>query len=535
MSFRTPGQVSMLVVLAGAVAACGDEEMFALQLATNERDIQKEAAAQIASDDRRLDGAIVVGDLDGDGIADAIISGAHVDPDPAPVGTYRVRWYVLYGGAQLGRSGKPGEGGETGAIDPAKLPALITGLGDNPNLGGVVPAGDVDGDGKADVLIRYEASGCPETGAAVSGDAAHAGAFLLYGSATRLEGTTRLIDAAAFLRDANPCTTAGRALGGLGDLDGDGRAEIAIDTRGGKLDADSSLVFVLYGRGERLSGTVDLAAAADATITVPAAPLLDPSLVAAAGDVDGDGYDDFFTTSRTPDRELGYVGLVRGGKARLHGAYALADVVATRFVGDRLCVRGSASALGDLDGDGAGDVAIYTCPEQRGTGDLAFGFHVFYGRTAGFPPEIDVAEADAVLTGRSTMAHDTLGPIATGDVDGDGVRDLVIGDAALGAGGGGVYVMRGPRARLAGDIDVAGVSTIYLGSTRQVLCPSYTGELCVARQWVGFVAGVGDLTGDGRADVLATAPSDVLRVPMLGVHGASGSTVYLVSPPAITN
>jgi hypothetical protein len=525
----------MLVVLAGTVAACGDEEMFALQLASNERDIHKESAAQIASDDRRLDGAIVVGDLDGDGIADAIISGAHVDPDPAPSGTYRVRWYVLYGGAQLGRSGKAGEGGDPAAIDPAKLPTLVTGLGDNPNLGGVAPAGDVDGDGKADVLIRYEASGCPAPGAAVSGDAAHAGAFLLYGSATRLEGTTRLTDAAAFLRDANPCTSAGWALGGLGDLDGDGKAEIAIDTRGGKLDADSSRVFVFYGRGERLSGTIDLAAAADAAITVPAAPLLDPSYVAAAGDVDGDGYDDFFTTSRTPDRKLGYVGLVRGGKARLHGAYALADVVATRFVGDRLCVRGSASALGDLDGDGAGDVAIYRCPEQRGTGDLAIGFHVFYGRAAGFPAQVDVADADAVLSGSSSMAHDTVGPLATGDVDGDGVLDLVLGDAALGASGGGVYVMHGPRTRLSGNIDLAGASTIYLGSTTRVLCASYTGAVCVAHQWVGFAAGVGDLTGDGRADVLATAPSDVLRVPMLGVHGASGSTVYLVSPPAVTN
>jgi hypothetical protein len=193
---------------------------------------------------------------------------------------------------------------------------------------------------------------------------------------------------------------------------------------------DAGGVFVFYGRAERLSGTVELSTA-DAVIRT-VAPGTAVGRIARAGDVDGDGHGDFLLGSQgLPMRDI-Y--LIRGATARLAGTVALADIAPSPLVAVEPCVDSFAAALDDLDGDGFDDFSLKSCPDIRNLFLTVRIHNLFHGRSNGFPAQ---ARPDA------TLATSTIGPsqIASGDVDGDGVRELVIGETGLHEGNGGVHVI----------------------------------------------------------------------------------------------
>jgi hypothetical protein len=194
--------------------------------------------------------------------------------------------YVVYGGS-----------GVTGSIDLARLPALIH-VGSpsvsTPPGGGVAAVGDIDGDGLADFVVSIDGTiGCDGPGSPWTVDGPLiAGAWVVYGSATRLTGSHEIKDVAALLNEPAKCGL-WNLPAGLGDIDGDGKADFAVSEQGGAA-GDPYQVFVLYGRGQRLSGTVDLAATADAVISEPGATGgLGGAGAYRLGDVDSDGLADF--------------------------------------------------------------------------------------------------------------------------------------------------------------------------------------------------------------------------------------------------
>lgn len=185
MRLRIPGPAIGLVLALGVAAGCGGEEMFVPELGTNERLIETSAVARLASPDRGLQEPIVVGDLDGDGVDDAIVRSSFASPGPDGETVFGGAVYVLYGGS-----------GVTGSIDLASLPALthigpyVLGI---PPVAGVAAVGDVDGDGLADFAVSIAPlPGCDAPGPPwVSDSPTVGGAYLVYGSATRLTGAMR--------------------------------------------------------------------------------------------------------------------------------------------------------------------------------------------------------------------------------------------------------------------------------------------------------------------------------------------------------
>ena len=507
---RKPRPTGAWIVALGALVGCGSEEAFHLQLGATERLIDTEAVAQLANQDYVLQNLRVVGDLDGDGIDDAVIVALGLGDGVHFAETNNL--YVVYGGSQL-----------HGAIDLATLPTLTM---QGPSSDSVVALGDVDGDGLADFLV---------SAATAPGAALRNGAYLVYGSRTRLSGAAPMSSVGALLMDPVPRTN-WYSLAALGDFDGDGKADFALGRPGSSDDTEQSgadEVLVFYGRSARLSGTVDPRATADATIVEPVSSTRAPDLV-GAGDVDGDGRSDLIVSTNVNANSYSWhqeMRLVTGSATRLAGKVALGDVAHTRLPdaaypppwGIDLGV-----GLGDLDGDGADDFTLTTCSTPSpGEPFSTCVHHVFYGRPGGMPAQLTDADAAATVhPSFSDFRSSNFSQLIGGDIDGDGIGDLILADTSLHDSQGGVHLMRGGAQRFSGDIDPVSQSFLtYVGVSFQK--PGCSGSSCSQPELVGDCVAVGDLTGDHHPEVITGARG--LLNDNNG-HGLSPSRTYIVSP-----
>jgi hypothetical protein len=520
MTIRTSRPTGAWIMALGALAGCGGEEAFTLQLGNTERLIDSEAVAQLSNQEHLLENLRVVGDLDGDGIDDAVIATytmAEVDAGRPGDKQFveKTQVYVVYGGSQL-----------HGAIDLATLPVLTMDRGSRDSIAAV---GDVDGDGLADFLVSasFGAIDVP----------VHGGVYLVYGDRTRLTGAKPMASVGALLRDPETFTDA-LSMAALGDFDGDGKADFALgravlDTPADRLRPPDE-VLVFYGRSARLSGTVDLLATADATIAESLSSVVSPYLI-GAGDVDGDGLGDLIVSTNAStqlDSWRQEMRLVRGSATRLAGTVALADVAHTRLPDNACPPPGGidvGAGLGDLDGDGADDFTVIACDNPSvAPKDFTYVHRVFYGRKGGMPAQLTDADAAATVhPSVSGFQSGNFSQMIGGDIDGDGMGDLILADESVRDSQGGVHLIRGGPQRFSGSIDPTSQSALtYVGAPFRM--PGCSGKDCTRPELVGRGISVGDLTGDKQADVIVGARG------FIGADSetfSSPSRAYVVSPP----
>ncbi len=476
------------------LAACGNDELFKLDLGGSEELLGDAYTAKFTSDDQSAIAVESVGDLDGDGIDDAVIATRYTYDanDKTWIGG---NVYIVYGGTNL-----------TGDIDLDTLPCLT--LGPNTFAGDPIAVGDLDGDGRADlVLVRSP------------GDAAR----VVYGRSTRFTPNQSLDDVAASVTSAPGAFVL--AVSPLGDIDGDGRADLAFtrsDVDPGTV-VDTYLV-IHYGRSQQLTGTHGLAELADATIMATGAGSNHLIDALGMGDVDGDGNDDFIVRYLGNPNLASEMRLVRGSPTRLSGTSSLAAVASTDLSSHGFV---SAVALGDLDGDGLADIALNTVdlstPAQHQTRNI------FYGRAGGFGPN-GPATADATFDYHEPYERAPL-VLAAADLDGDGHPELIVGDGSLRDSNGGVQVYAGTAQRMTGAIDQEVPRVTYLGAAQPVpRCedtpPAYPG--CRIPEFAGEAVAVGNFRGDHRVDLLIGSAPPLAGT--LGDHGSAVANVYLVEP-----
>ncbi|MES2638008.1 MAG: FG-GAP-like repeat-containing protein [Myxococcota bacterium] len=364
----------------------------------------------------------------------------------------------------------------------------------------VAGPGDLDGDGLDDVAVSafYGNLACVWSGPVARG--AH------------------LLADGACVDGEDPYDFLGYAIAGAGDVDEDGRAELVVGAVGnddGGIDAGKVYLFL-----DTIPVGHTPADTAPVTFLGEAPGDQAGITVGASGDVFGEGGAGLLVGATGNDAGGGGGGrvyLLRGPFAP--GTNALGDAYAT-FTGASTSARrplahgastggdalGDAVAgCGDLDGDGVDDVALGASGADTG-GEDAGAVRIVRGPIAA--GNHTAADADVRLSGPGPGAYAGGALARVGDLDGDGLADLLV--AADGYLGGHVYVLLGPIA----DGERA------LADTPATLVADDPGDLA---GW--SVAGAGDVDGDGRPEVLVGAPDS-------DGGALDGGGLYLVSAAA---
>jgi outer membrane protein OmpA-like peptidoglycan-associated protein len=299
----------------------------------------------------------------------------------------------------------------------------------------VAGAGDVNGDGRDDVLL-----GAPR--ASHNGQLGSGSAYVVYGAASPVGVDVAALGARGFRIDGIADDDwAGWSVAAAGDVNGDGRADVLVGApyADDNTRPDSGSAYVVYGEQAADPADVDLAALGARGLQIDGAAADDWAGFSAAGvgDVNGDGHADVLLGAPYGDH---HAGAESGSAYVLYGQQAAdpADVDLAALGARGLRIDGAAAddvagrsvaGAGDVNGDGQADVllgALFADNNARADSGSAY---VIYGNGApscapvgavsspqDTPVQLQLACTDpdsgqTLALSASAPAHGSLGPI----------------------------------------------------------------------------------------------------------------------------
>ncbi|PXW89871.1 FG-GAP repeat protein [Nitrosomonas sp. Nm84] len=458
------------------------------------------------------------GDVNGDGFDDLIMGAPYTDLN----GSYSGSSYVVFGRASgfdaaMDLSSLDGNNG-------FRLDDIVRGQSAS-------GTGDINGDGLGDVIISSSGRN-DDYSSPVTVD------YVVFGKASGFSASMNLSDlngSNGFRLDVGTYNAVTTSVSSAGDINGDGYDDAIVgivfpsNNRGAIRSTES---YVIFGHAFDFGAAVNLSNLDGSNgfrLTGADANLHGGKLgVSDAGDVNGDGFGDVIIGAPGDSRsghDSGASFVVFGRASGFDASIDLSSLDGNNGFrvdgGEALNSLGrSVSGAGDVNGDGFDDVIIGVSSIDPNVTSSGFSYVVF-GKASGFDAVMNIFALDSStgvrLDGSSLVS-------GAGDVNGDGLDDLLMGDSSA-----------DPNGNASGSSYVVFGSSNFRGTRTFVGTPgddNFTGTSADERFEVGD--GNDTMTGGGGADVfLGGDGDDVIRVPDLTfqtLDGGSGTdTLELTS------
>jgi hypothetical protein len=376
---------------------------------------------------------------------------------------------------------------------------------------GPIVSGDFSGDGVQDVVVGAAMGDGPGNDRTDSGEVYFFAGPFQPGSS--LDAASSQEDAVFY--GASPSDQFGRGLA-AGDFNGDGIDDLAIAATGA--NSDGGAVYVMLGG--RWSVSTDFASA-DPDVLINGSDAGDSTgLVMASADLDGDGKSELVIGAPMADgtnntrMDAGVVYVLNGTQLVAGETIDLAQLTSTVTGAEPGDWLGESLTLGDVSGDGRPDLVLVAtfADGLDNSRDAAGETYVMFSPVT-LPLDMSAAHPDIEIIG--TDSGDQLGhSIAVGDTDGDGKGDIWLG-AVSADGPGNQTDLAGEAALVPGT--ATGVVDTALGQAQATIY----GQEMTAR--LGRSLAVGDINGDGKADLLISAPNMADRAGRVFVFDGGGS------------